>query len=707
MELTIEKALQQGVTAHKEGKLKDAERFYRAILQSQPTHAAANHNLGLIAVSVSKAKVALPLFQTAIESNPKIGQFWLSYVDALIKEKQFDKASEVTKQAKKQGVAGEKLHKFETLLALEIQITNFETPSQPQLNRLSDYYKNGQNADAEKLARSLTERFPKHQFSWKVLSLVLKKTGSIGESLSTNQKAIQINPQDAESHYNLANTLRELGRLDEAETSYKEAISLKPDFALAHYNLGTALQAMGRFDDSEVSYKQAITWKPDYAEAYNNLGNTLRELGRFDDAEVSYKQAITWKPDYAEPYNNLGNTLQELGRLEEATTNYSQAISLKPNFFLVHYNLGNTLQLLGRVDEVEASYKKATVWEPNYALAYSNLGNTLQELGRLDESIELYNKALTIQPDDASFLLNLGTAKRKAVPNWHLPMMNENTRNVAYQNAMKSAIQRDDVVLDIGTGAGLLSMIAADCGASEIVTCEMSKTISKIAEKIITKNGYDHKIRIINKNSKDLIIGRDIDEKVDILVSEILSSEFVGEGIQKTVLDAKRRLLKRTGKMIPEGGSIMIALIENTGKLAKELFVDNALGYNISDFNSITTNKYVGTLEDEPVFLSDPIEAFSFDFCNFENIYRDTKTIKIKVNRSGACAGIIQWIKVQLYGDIKYQNNPVEMYRSNSVSGWKTPIFKFNRPVNAIKGQSLNVNATLTEDYSWFNLDSF
>ena len=55
MELTIEQGLQQGVTAHKEGKLEEAERLYRAILQSQPEHPEANHNLGVIAVSVNKA----------------------------------------------------------------------------------------------------------------------------------------------------------------------------------------------------------------------------------------------------------------------------------------------------------------------------------------------------------------------------------------------------------------------------------------------------------------------------------------------------------------------------------------------------------------------------------------------------------------------------------------------------------------------------
>jgi hypothetical protein len=55
MELTIEQALEQGVTAHREGKVQEAERLYIAILQSQPAHPDANHNLRVITVSVNKA----------------------------------------------------------------------------------------------------------------------------------------------------------------------------------------------------------------------------------------------------------------------------------------------------------------------------------------------------------------------------------------------------------------------------------------------------------------------------------------------------------------------------------------------------------------------------------------------------------------------------------------------------------------------------
>ena len=62
-----------------------------------------------IAVSVNKADVAIPLFRTALETNPKIEQFWLNYIYALIKEKKFDNAKAVLEQGKNQGVSGEKV----------------------------------------------------------------------------------------------------------------------------------------------------------------------------------------------------------------------------------------------------------------------------------------------------------------------------------------------------------------------------------------------------------------------------------------------------------------------------------------------------------------------------------------------------------------------------------------------------------------------
>ena len=97
------------MAAHKEGKLQEAERIYRAILRMQPKHPAANHNLGLIAVSVNQIEAAIPLFEAALDINPNVEQHWLSYVDALVKMSRLKAAKLAIKKAKKRGIDGKKL----------------------------------------------------------------------------------------------------------------------------------------------------------------------------------------------------------------------------------------------------------------------------------------------------------------------------------------------------------------------------------------------------------------------------------------------------------------------------------------------------------------------------------------------------------------------------------------------------------------------
>jgi tetratricopeptide (TPR) repeat protein/2-polyprenyl-3-methyl-5-hydroxy-6-metoxy-1,4-benzoquinol methylase len=446
MELTIEQALQQAVEAHKAGKLQDAEALYQAILQAQPKHPDANHNLGVLAVSLNKSELALPLFKTALETNPNQGQFWLSYVDALIKERQFEEAKNLLEQGKKRGLTGEKVDALEAQLApiavvekpatiLQKQASSFTqqrkkvsakkekkknsssnqtnpnqflSPSQVEVNSLLEHYQKGRFDSAENLAKTITQKFPDHQFSWKVLGAVFKKTGRLQESLIANQKVLEISPNNAEAHSNLGNALTKLGRLEDAEASYNKAIAIKPKYAEAHYNLGITLQELGRLEEAVASYKKAIAFKPNFAKAHSNLGITLQQLGRLKDAETTYNKAIAIKPDYAEAHSNLGITLQELGRLEEAETSYKKAIVIKPDYADAHYNLGNTLKELGTLQEAEASYKKAIAIKPDYAEAHSNLGNTLKELGRLEDAEASYKNAIAIKPNLAEAHSNLG-----------------------------------------------------------------------------------------------------------------------------------------------------------------------------------------------------------------------------------------------------------------------------------------------------------
>ena len=155
-------------------------------------------------------------------------------------------------------------------------------PSQLQLSSLLEHYQNGRFVDAEKLAVSIIDTFPKHPFGWKVLGAILKQTDRISEALNANQKVVELSPQDAEAHNNLGVTIQDMGRLEDAEASYRQAILLKYDYFEAYNNLGNSLIVLGRLEDAELSLRQAILLRSDFALARYNLGICLFNNKRYD-----------------------------------------------------------------------------------------------------------------------------------------------------------------------------------------------------------------------------------------------------------------------------------------------------------------------------------------------------------------------------------------------------------------------------------------
>ena len=158
-------------------------------------------------------------------------------------------------------------------------------PSQQQLDSLIKLYQDRQYVDAEKLSLSITKEFPKHPFAWKVLGAILKQKGRISESLIACQKSVQLDPQDAKAHNNLAIILILQSRLEEAETSLRQAIKLKPDLAEAHNNLGIIFQKHRKFTEACSAYIQAINFNPDFTDAYENLGMVIKKV-RFNSSNI-------------------------------------------------------------------------------------------------------------------------------------------------------------------------------------------------------------------------------------------------------------------------------------------------------------------------------------------------------------------------------------------------------------------------------------
>ena len=132
-------------------------------------------------------------------------------------------------------------------------------PSNDELQNLINHYHNGRYNEAETLALSLTQDFPEHQLSWKVLGILFSQAGRKAEALCATQKAVELEPKDAEAQYNLGNIFQLVGKLDEAIVSYRQAVLLKPDYYQAHYNLGVKLEEKGELKSGVYSQEEEMS----------------------------------------------------------------------------------------------------------------------------------------------------------------------------------------------------------------------------------------------------------------------------------------------------------------------------------------------------------------------------------------------------------------------------------------------------------------
>ena len=239
--ITIRNALERALKAHREGKVEEAEKYYIAILQAQPKHSDANHNIGVLAVGLGKVKEALPFFKTAVETNSKVDQYWLSYINALINLGELDEVLLTLGKYKKESDEGK----------------DFPTTLESQEKTLT--IKNG-------FANAYCD-----------LGHALKDEKRLEDAIRSYQEAIAIRPNYAEIYYDLGIALALKGDLKASIDNYKKAINRKPNYAEAYCNMGVNLYKNGNRDQAIQSFSRAIEINPDVDEPYSNLGVSLKD----------------------------------------------------------------------------------------------------------------------------------------------------------------------------------------------------------------------------------------------------------------------------------------------------------------------------------------------------------------------------------------------------------------------------------------------
>src|SRR2546423_384272 len=341
------------------------------------------------------------------------------------------------------------------------------------------------------------------------------------------------------------------------------------------------------------------------------------ESGRFDEAAELCRSVLLGNPQHAEANHLLGLVFYRLGRNRDALALLQRAVGSGAATGRMYSNLGAVLNSLGDVEQAISAYRRSTELDPTNPWPLNNIGVLHRNAGRIDAAVDAFRRALAIKPDFPEAAINLRLLFSAIVPQWHFAMMNDHQRNDSYDAAIRRAVAGKRV-LEIGTGAGLLALIAADAGAACVDSCEAVSVIAKEAVAIVANNNHSARINIIPKRSTELVVGRDIAQRAEILITETFSSNLLDEGILPSLEHAHHHLLVQNAITIPASASAMGFLIGGA-KIGEMVFVDRIKGFEFSAFNQFAPPRLIIALDGVAhEVLSEHVELLRFELSQKE-----------------------------------------------------------------------------------------
>jgi serine/threonine-protein kinase len=216
------------------------------------------------------------------------------------------------------------------------------------------------------------------------LGMVHTGTGDYDQAIGNLQKALVLDPLNADAYRELAKAFEKRGRLKEAESTYRNAIAVRPNFWAAHNELGGFYYRQGRYADAEKEFRTVVELTPDNPRGYSNLGAMAYTQKRYDEAAKMYEKSVAIKPTDA-AYTNLGTLYYSLGRYSDAARTFQQAIQLNVND------------------------RDSLRWH-NLASAYKESNEPERARAAYDQTAKLAMEQLRVNPHDPTVLIRLADA---------------------------------------------------------------------------------------------------------------------------------------------------------------------------------------------------------------------------------------------------------------------------------------------------------
>lgn len=277
--------------------------------------------------------------------------------------------------------------------------------------------------------------------------------------------------------------------------------------------------------------------------------------------------------------------------------------------------------------------------------------------------------------------LQTGTSGYDSAP-IHIAMLNDKARTSSFIAAIHEVVRPGDIVVDIGTGTGVLAIAAVHAGAKRVYAIEACR-IGKSAKAVFEANGVADRIELIEGWSTQI----SLPENGDILISEMIGNEPLAENVLEITTDAIKRLLKPDARLIPNKVKIFgLPVTIPHNELMKHTFIKETLqrwhswyNVNFSPLLEVTRNSFqkffINSFEARDwTCLSEPVLLAEVDLKDVKQLIIDNIKI-VTANTPGQLNGILEYFELELGPTTYFSTHPAKVDLDNH---WRSPVWIFS-----------------------------
>ncbi|WHZ14891.1 MAG: TPR repeat [Nitrospira sp.] len=292
---------------HQAGRLDEAERGYRLILEREPAQSEALHGLGLLAYRRGNLQGALEWLARACSTEPRNPVYWFNHGVVL----------------QRAGLVAEAVEAYGKAIQLNQRYI------EPRTNLGNAYKELGRLAEAQAAYEQVIAIKPDHAEAQNNLGVVLKEQGRLDEAAEAYRRAIAFKPTHAEAQNNLGLVLLEQGRTDEAIRCFERALQILPGYGTALYNLGIAWIWQGDPARALRRFAETAALKHDHGRPVTEQA-VFRSRLKHDAEQMQYLFAAGLAGDEWRPYYEALNRLRVKVEPAQGDSASSNRLALPP-----------------------------------------------------------------------------------------------------------------------------------------------------------------------------------------------------------------------------------------------------------------------------------------------------------------------------------------------------------------------------------------